>query len=105
MSEKLLRLRKRVRKIERALANSAWRQRLAHCNCRAMTVADDPAKFEEEMNLPCPAHGFLQLGRIIHVVKIGSSENSGRLDELIATYETRARRARFALKDDDFEEL
>jgi hypothetical protein len=110
MSDKLFSMRRRLRKLERALANSRWREKLVHCNCSTVTMAIDPDKFEAEMNLSCPAHGFRQLGLIVHVEPIGAGGSRRKgpgLDQLLATYEARARQARLDRidKDDDFEEI
>jgi hypothetical protein len=49
-------------------------------------------EFEAEMNLPCPAHGFRRLGKVLGVRfrdGDGTTEPNPRLDELIATYQRR----------------
>ena len=82
------------------MADLALRAELVNCNCRhfsGVTLADPgrPEEFEAEMNLPCPAHGFRRLGRIMRLVFVKSTHagpaemSSPRLDELIATYEGR----------------
>lgn len=111
MSEKLFSLRKRVAKLEQHVADRARREKLANCNCEYSTivVAERAEEFEAEMNLPCPAHGFRQLGRIVHIVLVSAGERpaySSRIDQLIATYEARrTHQARLELEDDDSEDL
>lgn len=96
-------LARRLAKIEGWKAEKAWRKKLAHCNCRVATVAN-PCHFEEfeaEVNLPCPAHGFRNLGTIISPRPYGytpgaasrdehkndsSHQNLPKIDELIALY-------------------
>ena len=96
MSEKLSSLRKRLAKVERKMADIVRREELANCNCKQSSdftvLSDDGAEeFEAEMNLPCPAHGFRRLGRIMHVAV--EDESCPRSDELIATYEARLEQA------------
>ena len=95
MSGKLSGLQKRLATVEQRMADQTRRAELANCTCQVMTVAipGQPEEFEAEMNLPCPAHGFRRLGRIMHINFInpedGTAEPCPRLDELIATYEAR----------------
>jgi hypothetical protein len=95
MSGKLSSLSRRLAKVEQQMADQARRAELANCSCVHMpTIADpnQPEEFEAEMNLPCPAHGFRRLGRIMQLSFVnpdGTAEPSPRLDELIATYEAR----------------
>lgn len=92
MSGTLSGLRRRLVKVEQQRAERAERARralLAKCNCTELTIALVPEKFEAEMNLRCPFHGFRRLGKIMRsCVKTGS-----RLDELVATYEARLAQA------------
>jgi hypothetical protein len=87
-------------KLEQRMADQTRRAELANCTCQFMTVAipGQPEEFEAEMNLPCPAHGFRRLGRIMRIVFVNSTNPrtkvpSPRLDELIATYEARLAQA------------
>ena len=95
MSGNLSGLWKRLAKVEQRMADQARRAELANCTCIhspcfTIAITGQPEKFEAEMNLPCPAHGFRRLGRIMHICFIdpdGTAEPDPRLDELIATYE------------------
>jgi hypothetical protein len=96
MSGNLSGLWKRLAKVEQRMADQARRAELAICTCKHMpdvtlAITGQPEEFEAEMNLPCPAHGFRRLGRIMHIRFInpadGTAEPCPRLDELIATYE------------------
>ena len=95
MSGNLSGLWKRLAKVEQRMADQARRAELANCTCvhspwMTFAITGDPEEFEAEMNLPCPAHGFRRLGRIMHVRFMdpdGTAEPDPRLDELIATYE------------------
>ena len=98
MSGKLSGLQKRLAKVEQRMADQARRVELANCTCihsplLTLAIPGQPEEFEAEMNLPCPAHGFRRLGRIMHMQFInpedGTAEPCPRLDELIATYEAR----------------
>jgi hypothetical protein len=73
----------RVAKIERWKAEKAWRKKLAHCNCRVATVANpcQLQEFEAEINLPCPAHGFRNLGTIISIRPYGYTAGAGPLPD------------------------
>jgi hypothetical protein len=99
MSGKLSGLRKRLAKAEQRMADLGRRAELANCTCEeCVTIANPnhPEEFEAEMNLPCPAHGFRRLGRIMHLVFVepGVTEHPRTsLDELIATYEGRLAQA------------
>lgn len=90
-------LEKRLTKIEQRLLDVA-REQLGECNCQKFSCASasNLEKFEEEMNRPCPAHGFRDLGRIFHTVIVplndAGRENDAEVVQLIKTYE--ARRAR-----------
>jgi hypothetical protein len=95
MSGKLSSLWKRLAKVEQRIAVQARRAEFANCTCIhspyfTAAITGQPEKFEAEMNLPCPAHGFRRLGRIMHIRFMnpdGTAEPCPRLDELIATYE------------------
>ncbi len=99
MSEKLPNLEKRVAEVERQAAELARREKLADCNCypRGKNFPHafwSPEQFEDATNLPCPAHGFRRLGRIMIVQYVGrdvihdeGAEN--RLEQLVAKYELR----------------
>ena len=90
-------LEKRLTKIEQRLLDVA-REQLGDCNCRKFSCASasNLEEFEEEMNRPCPAHGFRNLGQIFHTVIVplndAGRENDAKAEKLIKTYE--ARRAR-----------
>lgn len=96
---RLSNLRTRLAKVERRLGNVAKKEQLANCNCKfigATIACNPPEHFEAEMNRPCPAHGFRDLGIIISygiVDSGGRLEDNTRLKQLVATY--RARRARY----------
>jgi hypothetical protein len=95
MSGKLSSLRKRLDQLEQRMADRARRAELANCTCIHMpdvTLAIHPEEFEAEMNLPCPAHGFRRLGKVLAIRfrdGDGTTEPSDRWDELIATYQRR----------------
>jgi hypothetical protein len=102
MSGTLSGLRRRLAKVEQQMADQAQRAELANCTCKHtpdVTIAVLPEEFEAEMNLPCPAHGFRRLGRIMRIVFVeptnpgGTEVPSPRLDELIATYDARLAQA------------
>ncbi len=115
MSGRLSNLRTRLVKVERGLGDVARQEQLAKCNCklRGISLVWEPEKFEAEMNLPCPTHGFRDLG-LVQVVqgvdKHGASIDSvgdARREQLVATYHAlRARhQADLELKEDDLEEF
>jgi len=89
-------LEKRLAQVEQRLANVAKRDQLVDCNCKQMTFFRTAEHFEAEKNLPCPGHGFRDLGRvnITIVVPLNGAprDDTTRLEQLIATYE--AARAR-----------
>jgi hypothetical protein len=99
VSGRLSNLRTRLAKVERRLGDVARQEQLTNCNCKfigATIACNPPEHFEAEMNRPCPAHGFRDLGTIIcyRVVHAGGRwEDTTRLKQLVATYE--ARRARY----------
>jgi hypothetical protein len=99
MSGKLSGLWKRLAKVEQRMADQARRAELANCNCEhvvTLAIPGQPEEFEAEMNLPCPAHGFRRLGRIMRIVFVDPTDGelpSPKLDELIATYEARLAQA------------
>ena len=85
MSGRLSSLSRRLTKVEQQMADQVRRAELANCSCTQMTIAfpDNPEEFEAQMNLPCPAHGFRRLGRIMGIRFVdsdGTSEPSPRLD-------------------------
>jgi hypothetical protein len=100
MSDPVAGVRRRVEKIEQTLANIGMRRRLPGCTCCDLTAVLDPKDFEEQMNLPCPAHGFRDLGTLM-VVRYeraagGSSDPSldedprdVELDRLLEMYDAR----------------
>jgi hypothetical protein len=99
VSEKLSNLEKRVAEAERQAADLARRERLGDCNCypRGKTFPNafwSPEQFEAVANLPCPAHGFRRLGRIMIVQYVGQGvihdeESEKRLNRLVDEYELR----------------
>jgi hypothetical protein len=101
MSANLSGLWKRLAKVEQRMADQARRAELANCTCIhspnvTVAITGQPEKFETEMNLPCPSHGFRRLGRIMRIRFMnpdGTAEPVPRLDELIATYEARLAQA------------
>jgi hypothetical protein len=64
-----MKFERRLAQLERQLSERLRRKMLAGCICRATTVANsrEPEKFEEEMNLPCPAHEFRSLGSLFDI--------------------------------------
>jgi hypothetical protein len=103
MSGKLTGFRKRLAKVEQAIAEAAEEEKLADCICiphgsRLITIAfsNKPEEFEADMNQKCPAHGFRSLGQIIAYRVVGPSQKKDewcRLDDLLAEY--RAREAEY----------
>ena len=104
MPARLSSLSRRLVQVEQRLADKVSRERLAPCICTARTVALRQNAFEEEMNRPCPSHGFRDLGQIFRVVIVptkglpvnedGTQDDSlsPKFDEVIATYESRRAR-------------
>jgi hypothetical protein len=101
MSGKLSSLSRRLAKVEQRMTDQARRAELANCTCIHSpwvtgAITGQSEKFEAEMSLPCPAHGFRRLGRIMRIRFMdpdGTAEPDPRLDELIATYEARLAQA------------
>ena len=97
MSGNLSGLWKRLAKVEQRMADQARRAELANCTCvhspwMTFALTGQPEKFEAEMNLPCPAHGFRRLGMILKIRFVdghGRRDPTSRLEELLATYEAR----------------
>jgi hypothetical protein len=98
MSGKLAGLRKRLVRVEKALAEPAGRDNLAFCTCKGraecsgtIAFSNKPEEFEAEMNQKCPVHGFRHLGRLIvfRVVAPGRKDERCRLDELLEEYRAR----------------
>jgi uncharacterized protein YkuJ len=99
MSGKLAGFRKRLERVEKAVAQTAEQQNLADCICipdgtRLITVAfsNKPEEFEAEMNQTCSAHGFRSLGDIMVFRVVGPGQKKDercRLDDLMAEYRTR----------------
>jgi hypothetical protein len=89
-------LNKRLAQVERRMADIARREQLADCNCKGITFFRTAERFEEEKNLPCPGHGFRDLGRIgitvIAPTNGAPPEDNTKLLQLVATY--KAARAR-----------
>jgi hypothetical protein len=104
-------LKRRLAQAERMVAELLRRRKLANCNCQQMMSFRTPEHFEEEKNLPCPGHGFRDLGAILilTITEYGKtrSEEARKLEQLVADYETaRARhRAELELEEDGTPEL
>jgi hypothetical protein len=83
MSGKLSSFSRRLAKLERQLADRAWRAKLVNCNCGQVIVFDDlkPEKFEAEKNKPCPAHGVRRLGMIVRIEHMGRPQTKEQLRE------------------------
>ena len=104
MSGKLPGLRRRLEKVEKALAETAEKEKPANCICipdgkRFSTIAfsNKPEEFEADMNQRCPAHGFRSLGHIMVFRVVGPGQKKDerrRLDNLLAEY--RAREAEYS---------
>ena len=109
MSEGLSRLRRRLARVERALANVPKQENRGKCNCPVFTMANtmQPEKFEAEMNLKCPEHGFRNLGRIVLIEHIGRRGDprvkEGQLHNLVSEYRARERAARISTMNRQFE--
>jgi len=97
-----VRLRGRLRTIEKDLAEVEKRKQLANCNCKELTFADPfrVTEFKNEMNRPCPTHRFRDLGeihRIQYVVAIDGRPDMSvpkdpkelDLERLLKVYEAR----------------
>jgi hypothetical protein len=99
MSGNLSSLEKRLANLEQRVADLARRVASANCNCEpygTLAISSEPEKFEAEMNLPCPAHGFRRLGMILKIRFVdgdGRRDPTSRLEELLATYEARLAQA------------
>lgn len=88
-------------KVEQQVADKARREKLANCNCfphdpkrlGAPFVVSDEKKFESEMNLTCPAHGFRRFGQLLVLKFVHSDgtfdEKSVRLGQVVDEYERR----------------
>ena len=109
MSGKLTGFRRRLARVEKALAETAEQEQLADCIClpspkRFGTIAfsNKPEEFEAEMNQTCPVHGFRSLGHIMvfRVVAPGQKDETCRLDELVEEYHARESEHKAKLKHD-----
>jgi hypothetical protein len=95
MSGKLSGWEKRLANLEQQVADLARKVESANCNCEpygTLAISFQPEKFEAEMSLPCPAHGFRRLGMILKIRFVSgdcSRDPTSRLDELLATYQAR----------------
>lgn len=95
MSGNLSSLEKRLANLEQRVADLARQVASANCNCEpygTLALSFQPEKFEAEMNLPCPAHGFRRLGMILKIRFVdgdGRRDSTSRLEELLAIYEAR----------------
>lgn len=98
MSRKLSDLNKRLAKVEQQAADLAMRDKLGKCNCypknpvrRSLPwFVTDSNELEAAMNLPCPAHGFRRLGKLMAVRIVGPkgeiSEECSRRSTLVKEY-------------------
>jgi len=100
MSGRLSNLNRRLAKVEQQAADRATRERLAHCNCcpqdpesLGIPLVVTNAREFEEMMVPCPAHGFRRLGKLIVLQLIKPdgtiAKESVGLDEVVGEYERR----------------
>ena len=91
--------KKRFANLEQRAADLARRVASANCKCEpcgTLALPSQPEKFEAEMNLPCPTHGFRRLGMILKIRFVdgdGRRDSTSRLEELLATYEARLAQA------------
>jgi hypothetical protein len=90
VSGKLVGLRRRLEKAEKALAETAEQEKLADCICKVpgrsrptFARSDQPEEFEAEMNQKCPVHGFRHLGTILYMKICDHSDERFRLDDLL----------------------
>jgi hypothetical protein len=112
MSGKLAGLRRRLAKVEEALAETAEQEKLADCICKdrprgpgTLAFSNRPEEFEAEMNQTCPVHGFRHLGHImaIRFVDPDHKDERFRLDELLEEYYARESQNRPKLEHDSQE--
>jgi hypothetical protein len=106
VSGRLTGFRRRLAKVEQALAETAEQEKQVNCICipngaRSITIAfsNKPEEFEADMNQRCPAHGFRSLGDITVFRVVGPGQKKDvrrRLDDLLADY--RAREAEYSRK-------
>ena len=96
MSGKLPGLRRRLVRLEQALAETAEQGKLADCVCKfrnqspaMIAFSNKPEEFEAEMNQKCPVHGFRDLGNIIHMKFTDLPDERFRLDDLLDEYYAR----------------
>jgi hypothetical protein len=104
VSGRLTGFRRRLAKVEQALAETAEQEKQVSCICipngaRLITIAfsNKPEEFEADMNRKCPAHGFRSLGEIMVLTVVGPGQKKDercRLDDLLADY--RAREAEYS---------
>ena len=99
MSGNLSSLEKRFANLEQRVVDLARRVTSINCNCEpyvTLAFSTQPEQFEAEMNLPCPAHGFRRLGKILKIRFVdgnGRRDPTSRLEALLATYEARLAQA------------
>jgi hypothetical protein len=103
MSVKLAGLLKRLVRLEKIMAETAERERLADCICnlggywgptmvfKSSAFASDADYFEAKMNQTCPVHGFRDLGLIFSISFItpGRSYERCRVDDVLDEYYAR----------------
>ena len=111
MSGKLPGLRRRLEKLDKALAETAEQEKLANCICKILgksrptfARSDQPEEFEAEMNQTCLVHGFRDLGQIL-VMRITDDLNERfKLDDLLDEYHARKSEYERARLEDDTQE-
>jgi len=91
-------LKRRLAKVEKGLAATAEREKLAGCNCKlknetaTIVLSSKPEEFEAEMNQTCPRHGFRDLGELVIFKVVGQRgvpSDTSRIDALLAKYRAR----------------
>ena len=101
MLRRLSDLNARIAKVERKAAEIAVRDKVGECNCYPKNpgarglpwFVANSKELEAAMNLPCPAHGFRRLGKLIAVEIVGKngevSEECTKRSELVEEYDRR----------------
>ena len=112
MSGRLTGFRRRLAKVEKALAETAEQEKMANCICRlgpksrpTIAISEEPEEFEAEMNQKCPVHGFRDLGNIIHIKVTDLHDERFRLDDLLDEYYTRRAEYKRAKLEHDNQEV
>lgn len=111
MAGKLPGLRRRLAKVENALAEAAEREKLADCICKVWgkspitwACSEQPEQFEAEMNRKCPVHGFRNLGHILPTIITDDPGERFRLHDLLDEYYARKSEYERAKREDDCQE-